>query len=1715
MLLGFQGLRPHLCFLLTFTVAFSFRPRFAFALQLDWVIKRGCGVSEPELELAGHLRPATKAPAAEKKERPTSTMSEASNYTGGSDYATHPSSPTTRLSRSSKKVHNFGKRSNSIKRNPNAPVVKNGWLYKQGLSIKRFIHASSACVFMQSVHDSTAAFHLNKADICCCLRKTSMRWNWAGLSVLHCDWSAGLIDGCCAAGLLQDSTGMKMWKKRWFVLSDMCLFYYRGESSICVMCLVFLYMHENIHLRALSDFCCGKWHVCAAVCGFCVAYFSNHGTVNMEMMLKEWLNYVCPSQNPTLQSDPLFTAGPVRAKAVYWLTKKTEEYSSHAADVLRLCPYPPSLCEPVSTAQIKCCMIERSVCCEPPAAFFTSERRLADLSRSRRSRTHRLIYANVHNASLFVSTDEKEEGILGSILLPSFHISMLSVDDHISRKYAFKATHPNMRTYYFSTDTAKDMESWMKVMTDASLVHSEPIRRLEKVKVDSRSPQEMNNMLNHRVLTRPEIQNNERNRETLRQEEKKQKAVDKQKEKDGRVSVQKDGERYTLQRDADNYALHKDAQRLALQKDGDRYMLQKDVEKFVLQKDGEKYAVHKEGEKYLLQKDGQKYTVHKDGDKYTLQREGEKYAPPKDGEKSLQKDARYPLGDKHVQQKDSEKPVPPPREGEKYGFQKEGAVERPLTKINSIKLQPAQAAAIAAAVSSSRQLQSAAGSAQYKPAQVNGSGERGGDRSPGDMNNTVPQRTTVPPQPAEPERTLSRTNSMQQLEQWVRTHRTRAPDDDTRSIRALTAVPESSRKQRFLSHSQSPDASAPQQTPIVPRYPEGYRTLPRNMLRPDSICSVAGSVYDRALPPATAEKRRSIRDDTMWQLYEWQQRQAHSRIGYGTLPSPKTMGQIAESIPTSPSHGSLAGYHTFSPNRPLNPDSRSEVSSPVFRGDYSYPAERRPVPPAQSITAQSLQGKTPEELTLLLIKLRRQQAELNSLREHTLAQLMQLNLDAANPKSEILSHHLQRNLMYLDSQMKENEPVIFMIHTMIENSAPRPQLYQQVRFRNTRLCSSPSRVMGPASLSKLHPLTAPSCQMSPEEYRENTYIYRPEELDIDAKLSQLCEQDKVVRTQEEKLQQLHREKHTLETALLSASQEIEMSSENPAAVQSVIQQRDVLQSGLLSTCREVSRVNAELERSWREYDRMEADVTMAKTNLLEQLEALGSPQTEPPSQKHVQIQKELWRIQDVMEALIKNKPKRNTEPSFPGANPLSNLHKSEESDSVPPRPPLPYSYEGGDRPPHAPRTTPHRPEDRKAAQRNGAHSGPDYRLYKSEPELTTVAEVDESNGEDKSEQTAEKETAGVNKGVVYPVGVVSPRTKSPMPESSTIASYVTLRKSKKPDPRTPQDRPRSAVEQMSSAIEVGRTRMSVEEQMERIRRHQQGALRERRREDGSLSRSLSFTKENTYYTLQRCTLQFSGSLRSYRAPEWTSVNISSVSGLLLPLARKKSPVISPDEQDDRRDMSPEKQRELTTKPTDAEENCKNTEDVESGNATLENKEKAPTSRTASIKEALLKSAGPKPVLNKNESEPKLVSPLEYRKTLAAQNSLQTAVMVRVDTEEDEEEDEEDDKPSSQEQDVSYGLTNSKHGTLMSVNSLSTPPQSPSSSSSPPPPPSPPQLTDGSHFINKIVQEISPSTDICEAQHVRGRPAVSQSHHRHQTDRKCRPSADRHTATSRP
>lgn len=114
------------------------------------------------------------------------------------------------------------------------------------------------------------------------------------------------------------------------------------------------------------------------------------------------------------------------------------------------------------------------------------------------------------------------------------------------------------------------------------------------------------------------------------------------------------------------------------------------------------------------------------------------------------------------------------QDAERYGFQKDGAErERPLTKINSIKLQPAQAAAIKANITSAQTPTEIDG--PHRSPQVNGSGEQS---HPADGTGAAPRRSPT----HEPDRSLSRTSSMQQLEQWVRTQRGRNQDDDARRL---------------------------------------------------------------------------------------------------------------------------------------------------------------------------------------------------------------------------------------------------------------------------------------------------------------------------------------------------------------------------------------------------------------------------------------------------------------------------------------------------------------------------------------------------------------------------------------------------------------------------------------------------------------------------------------------------------------------------------------------------------------------------------------------------------------------------------------------------------------------------------------------------------------------------------------------------------------------
>ena len=68
------------------------------------------------------------------------------------------------------------------------------------------------------------------------------------------------------------------------------------------------------------------------------------------------------------------------------------------------------------------------------------------------------------------SPGPEEEKLLGSILLPSYKISPCSTEDRVYRKFAFKAEHTNMRTYYFAADTRELMVQWMNALSLASIL---------------------------------------------------------------------------------------------------------------------------------------------------------------------------------------------------------------------------------------------------------------------------------------------------------------------------------------------------------------------------------------------------------------------------------------------------------------------------------------------------------------------------------------------------------------------------------------------------------------------------------------------------------------------------------------------------------------------------------------------------------------------------------------------------------------------------------------------------------------------------------------------------------------------------------------------------------------------------------------------------------------------------------------------------------------------------------------------------------------------------------------------------------------------------------------------------------------------------------------------------------------------------------------------
>uniref|UniRef100_A0A8C7HMA7 Pleckstrin homology domain containing, family A member 7a n=1 Tax=Oncorhynchus kisutch TaxID=8019 RepID=A0A8C7HMA7_ONCKI len=384
--------------------------------------------------------------------------------------------------------------------------------------------------------------------------------------------------------------------------------------------------------------------------------------------------------------------------------------------------------------------------------------------------------------------------------------------------------------------------------------------------------------------------------------------------------------------------------------------------------------------------------------------------------------------------------------------------------------------------------------------------------------------------------------------------------------------------------------------------------------------------------------------------------------------------------------------------------------------------------------------------------------------------------------------------------------------------------------------------------------------------KEATRPVRVAESDVDVKLSRLCEQDKTLKELEVRICSLKEDKDKLESVLDVSHQQMELYRDQAAHLEKIAYQQRLLQEDVVHIRAEISSASTEMARAWEDYSRLESSVEQLRAVLEAHMNHSATPQ-----QEKTEIKRELWRIEDVMAGLSSSKanykitidsvqnPERKLvasvpDPAVPSQSttpPVGEVRPPPRSsytlphnpvpkwaeDEAPPRPPLPCLYDYEDPPPAIPplpkeasvvvrhtsvRGLKRQSDERKRDRESGGCVNGDFKVelrsYLSEPELPGTGQS--STGSEGGYQTLP------NKGL----SGSSPRLN----QSSNISSYVTLRRGAAASAE--RERPKSALEQLYSSgqqpqplAQAPRGRMSAEEQLERMKRHQRALVRERKR----------------------------------------------------------------------------------------------------------------------------------------------------------------------------------------------------------------------------------------------------------------------------------------------
>ncbi|XP_068117564.1 pleckstrin homology domain-containing family A member 7 isoform X2 [Hyperolius riggenbachi] len=1081
---------------------------------------------------------------------------------------------------------------------------------------------------------------------------------------------------------------------------------------------------------------------------------------------------------------------------------------------------------------------------------------------------------------LFYYKDSKEEAILGSIPLPGYSITPTGPEDRINRKYSFKAVHAGMRayiqhrdqensgmrTYYFSADTQEDMNGWIRAMNQATLIQTAQDNKREFVEMewpvnnhidsfkDYMQPEVAQFRSSFTKPKEPLVSNNEVPRRNSGEKERYQDAG----HQDG---YREDGEKepYAVVGDKGRYRVVADRERPQETAEKEQFRVTADKERLreapvkehfreTAERDRFREKVNKDNFGELVVKDRFGETVDREryrevGDKDLYQNGGDK---ERHREVVNQDRFRDRIDKSPYQDSVNQERVRDNRDRESFVAHKNSINANGGKSQNSFLSNDRRSA-----FTDFNKAYHYPASQTPQPQTI----ERNGTLPPSFRMNTSPvlqngtdtYKRGYASRP-NPEKDVQRRSVMGQVEQWVKVQKSDGKGIGTEQERYQTL-------------------------PKTNRHPSGGSPPP-----PRNMPSDYKYAQDRVTHlKMSNQERKATKEGMVWQLYEWQQRQ---QFKHGSPTGQIYMGTM------DASDRARAKSLLDVPRCVSVPPSPSDIPPP---GPPKMFPPRRPHTPAERLTMR------PEERPIEVPYIGSPQKT----RLHAVKSAAHVDRRSM-PSMGYMTHtaddtymQLKKELEYLDLKIKYNEPLINLVHSVLRNSTPGYRTSINVTGRE----SMKDRSSKPVRIA---------------------------ESDVDVKLSILCEQDRILQDLEDKIRALKDNKDKLETVLEVLHRQMDQYKDQPQHTEKISYQQRLLQEDLVQIRAEMSKVSTDMETSWNEYLRLESDVFRLRQMLQEQMAR------SPSSQDRTQLQKDLWRIEDVTAGLSSNKlnykvlvesfknPERKTVPLVTSTfvpsgstaftsvrsksiSPLdppnlmkqtlevglyaqpysqsrsqsqpqlllkpdvhiqsptraptpprlmtlgSRSHRNHphvpcKEETVPPRPPLPDLYSpDSDLPPNIPpppalppppressvirhtsvRGLKRQSDERKRDREMGQGVNGDYRVemrtYVSDPELANLCNDSASPpsgflGSDPGYQT-------------LPTRGLSGST-SRLPQSSSVTSYVTLRRGTGPD--ISKDRPKSAFERLYSG-DNQRAKISAEEQLQRMKRHQKALVRERKR----------------------------------------------------------------------------------------------------------------------------------------------------------------------------------------------------------------------------------------------------------------------------------------------